>query len=111
MKMNIFRFCILVSSIIFVILSAKYAIDINDYSWFVRSGNVLAIVPLLLGLFDVLSDKKKQYMKDNAYTIIAPGNVEEKAKKYIPWVSMFYILSSFIGTLIAGYGDILLGKL
>ena len=109
--MNIFRFCILVSSIVFVSLSAEYAIDINDYSWFVRSGNVLAIVPLLLGLFDVLSDKKKQYMKDNAYMTVAPDNVEKKAKRYIPWVPMFYILSSFIGTLIAGYGDILLEKL
>jgi len=90
--------------IIFLIISFKK----NDFTWFARSGSLITVIPLLISIFEIFSDRKQIFSAKNNYARNAPPDIDEKAKGYLPIKIIVNSIITIIGTIIWGFGDLLL---
>jgi hypothetical protein len=79
----------------------------GNWSWFSRSGSLVTIVPMLISIIEMYSDREQMYAAKHNYAKIAPDDFEERAKKYWPLKIMVNTGITIVGTLIWGFGDLI----
>jgi hypothetical protein len=83
------------------------SITSGNWTWFSRSGSLVAVVPMLISIIEMYSDREQMYAAKHNYARIAPDDVEERAKKYWPLKIMVNTGITIVGTLIWGFGDLI----
>jgi len=83
------------------------SISSGNWSWFSRSGSLVTVVPMLISIIEMYSDRKQLYFTKHSYSRIAPNDVEERAKKYWPVKILVNTGITIVGTLIWGFGDLI----
>jgi hypothetical protein len=95
--------------LIFIVFCLFLSISIasQDWSWFARSGSLITIIPMLISIIEVYSDRRQIYFSKYNYAVQAPDDVEQKAEKYWPIKILVNALITIIGTVIWGFGDLI----
>jgi len=94
---------ILITFILFITIS----IASKDWSWFARSGSIITIMPMLISIMAVYSDKRQIYLSNHNYAVYAPDDVDQRAENYCPIKILVNTLITIMGTVIWGFGDLI----
>ena len=88
---------------LFLIIS----ITSGNWFWLSRSGSLVTVIPMLISIIEMYSDRKQLYFTKHSYSRIAPNDVEERAEKYWPLKILVNTGITIAGTLIWGFGDLI----
>jgi hypothetical protein len=99
------------------ISSFAYSYHTNDFSWLGRSGSIITVLGILLtikhSIFSESRDIKSVVKERNHYAVYAPDESSEAYKKHEAHAKLIirdeYLGAAFtiVGTIIWGYGDLL----
>lgn len=94
---------IFITFALFLSISIAY----QDWSWFARSGSLITIIPMLISIIEVYSDRRQIYLSKHNYSVFAPDDAEQRAEKYWPIKILVNTFITIIGTIIWGFGDLI----
>lgn len=79
----------------------------SNYDLFARCGSIITIVPIIISIMDLYSDKQAIFYAKNNYARYAPDNIDEQANAYWPVKVIVNSAITIVGTLIWGFGDLI----